>query len=79
MASSSSLPAFVPRNRSTLAMGGNAQKNASSVSHQAGVNVAKRLDEPEQNYNEWIAGGWSKLLRLEPAVVAEHQTRTTAC
>jgi hypothetical protein len=37
--------------------------------------VAKRMDEPEQNYNEWIAGGWSKLLRLEPAVVAEHQVR----
>jgi hypothetical protein len=43
------------------------------------VNVAKRVDEPEQNYNEWMAGGWSKLLTSEPAVVAGHQTWTRAC
>jgi hypothetical protein len=42
------------------------------------VNVAKWVDKPEQNYNEWISGDWSKLLRLEPAVVAEHRTRTRA-
>jgi hypothetical protein len=29
------------------------------------VNVAKWVDEPEQNYNEWMAGDWSKLLTLE--------------
>jgi hypothetical protein len=35
--------------------------------------VAKWVDEPEQNYNEWMAGDWSKLLTSEPVVVAEHQ------
>jgi hypothetical protein len=43
------------------------------------VNVAKWVDEPEQNYTDGTVGDWSKLLTLEPAVVAEHQNRTRAC
>jgi hypothetical protein len=43
------------------------------------VNMAKWVDEPEQNYTDGMVGDWSKLLTLEPAVVAEHQNRTRAC
>ena len=43
------------------------------------VNVAKWVDEPEQNYTDVMVGDWSKLLTAEPAVVAEHQNRTRAC
>jgi hypothetical protein len=47
------------------------RKNASSVSRQAGQNkCGEVVDEPKQNYNDGIVGDWSKLLRLEPAVVA---------
>jgi hypothetical protein len=34
------------------------------------VDVAKWVDEPKQNYTDGIVGDWSKLLRLEPPVVA---------
>jgi hypothetical protein len=41
--------------------------------------MAKWVDEPEQNYTDEMVGDWSKFLTLEPAVVAEHRTRTRAC
>jgi len=37
------------------------------------VNVAKRLDEPEQNYTDEMVRDWSKLLTLKSAVVCRAQ------